>query len=469
MATATNYSYDLVKLHDWIETGVAQAKQTGQPVLVSNTQAATTLDPLNCFAGAYERGQTAFFWEKAEDQFSLAGAGEVLRLTGQGENRFDSIEQTWQSYLKTALITGLDKDRWGLGPILMGGFRFDTAANATANWQGYPDGQLVLPEVQVTRRNDGSFVTINLLVTSDTNPQAEAVRLNLLCTQLTTPLNTVEKPNNLTERWDVKPAENWKALVGRAVNEIKGGQFEKVVLAREVRVQAAAPLDVAEAMRRLRQKYPSAILFAAAFKGKCFLGATPERLVKLFEGEVRTTGLAGTAQRGTTEAEDQRLGAELLNSPKNLGEHAIVVRMLRSALEQVCNHVWAESEPHLLKLPNVQHLYTPVLGRLREGTGILKLVQLLHPTPALGGFPRKEALDWLRPNEDLDRGWYAAPVGWMDSIGEGEFAVAIRSALVEGSQASLFAGCGIVADSDPESEYTESCFKLKPMLTALGF
>ena len=475
MAIATDYFNDLLTLRDWIATGVTQAARRNRPVLLSRVSRGPLLDPLEFFAHAQQRGLAAFFWERADDHFSLASAGLTYSLSAEGAARFETIEAAWRNLLADAVVENDEPDQWGIGPLLAGGFRFDAPnPTATARWEGYPDGRLNLPEVQLTRRADGTFLTLNLLVTVHTDPQSEAERLSRLCAQLLTP-RPARRANapQLLDQQDVMPATAWKGLVGQAVGAIRGGAFQKVVLAREVRLRAADPLDVPDALARLRRHYSGATLFAVAeaLTSRCFLGATPERLVRLAEGEVRTIGLAGSAPRGETEAEDQRLGAELLDSPKNQEEHAIVVRMLRSALEKACQHVWAESTPRLLKLSNVQHLYTPVLGRLAAGSniGILKVVELLHPTPALGGFPRQPALAWLRKHEGLDRGWYAAPVGWLDQRGEGEFVVAIRSALVEGNEASLYAGCGIVADSNPDSEYAESCLKLKPMTTALGF
>ena len=474
MALATGYFNDLLRLTDWLTEGVALATRLGHPVLLSRVQAGPALDPLDFFTRARQTGLPAFFWERADDQFGLATAGQVQVFEGEGSSRFETIERQWQALRGQALIETTQGDQWGIGPLLVGGFSFDATSDPTDRWQGYPAGRLILPELQLARRADGTFLTLNTLVEATTDLQAEALRLSRLCAQLLTPRPGARAvPAALLEQRDVLPAQDWKNLVAQAVTAIRQGSFQKVVLAREVRLKAADPLDLGAALGRLRRHYPGATLFAVAEAGteRCFLGATPERLVRLADGEVRTIGLAGSAPRGQTEAEDYRLGAELLNSTKNQEEHAIVVRMLRAALERVGCHVWAENEPHLLKLSNVQHLYTPVLGRLptRAQIGILKLVELLHPTPALGGFPRETALTWLRRHEGLDRGWYAAPVGWLDGRGEGEFVVAIRSALVEGDEASLYAGCGIVADSDPDSEYAESRLKLRPMLTALGF
>jgi len=178
--------------------------------------------------------------------------------------------------------------------------------------------------------------------------------------------------------------------------------------------------------------------------------------------------LAGSARRGETEEEDVRIGAELLQSGKNNCEHAIVVAMMQEALKNHCTHVYVSAAPQLLKLKNVQHLKTPIVGELIPGRCILDIMADLHPTPAVGGFPHHAALEAIRNTEKLDRGWYSAPLGWIGASGHGEFAVALRSGLIDGSKARLFAGCGIVADSDPQTEFAESCLKFQVMLHALG-
>jgi len=256
--------------------------------------------------------------------------------------------------------------------------------------------------------------------------------------------------------------------VSEAAAAVRRGELEKVVLAREVRVEAEEPFDVEAALRRLRDAYPSCYVFAVARGEQVFLGATPERLVRLEGRTVRVASLAGSIRRGTTPEEDRELAAALLASTKDRAEHAVVARAIRAALDGPCVEVEAPDAPVILSVRNVHHLYTPVNARLSDGATLLDLVARLHPTPAVGGMPRAAALRYIREHEGLDRGWYAAPVGWMDASGQGEFAVALRSALVEGAEATLFAGCGIMGDSDPEREYAESAVKLRPMLAALG-
>jgi isochorismate synthase len=221
-------------------------------------------------------------------------------------------------------------------------------------------------------------------------------------------------------------------------------------------------------LAQLRSNYPGCFGFAVACGEACFLGASPERLVRLQQGTVQATSLAGSIRRGSTPEEDRQLGAALLASAKDRAEHAIVARTLADALSDLCTELTMPETPTLMKMSNVQHLYTPLVGQVAGARTVLELLERLHPTPAVGGSPREQALPLIREREQLDRGWYAAPVGWIDAHGEGEFAVAIRSALLRGATATLFAGCGLVADSDPAAEYAESQLKLRPLLTALG-
>jgi menaquinone-specific isochorismate synthase len=479
MAISTEYLTGLTNLTSWLEKGVHSAHRQGRSLLVSYSKPVPAVATLQFFERARQRNLCATFWERSEDNFSLAGAGAALALEAHDTERFEKVEKQWQDFIEGALIEreAAPADLWGIGPALFGGFSFEDEPEPAPQWQYFPAALLRLPQVQLASRSDGCYLTLNALVDEFTDPAIEAEYLLKLSYQLTEPFSsealaeaTAAKNTPKGKLEDVKPALEWQELVSRAVREIGQGYFEKVVLAREVRLAAHEPFKVALALERLRQTYPAATIFAIADGQKCFLGATPERLVRLCEGEVRTVALAGTFPRGQTEQEDRQLGQELLDSPKNRHEHAIVVQMLRTALEKVCSHIWVDSEPHLLKLPNVQHLFTPVLGRLNSQApaSVLRLLKALHPTPAMGGFPHKAALSWLHKNEGLARGWYASPVGWVDSRGEGEFVVAIRSALVDGAEARLFAGCGIVEDSDPETEYSESCLKLRPMINALG-
>lgn len=465
MAIATEITIDATKIAPLFEEGVRRATATGQAIMVSYTQAMPEADPLYFFAERQKAGVNAFYWEHPADNFAIAGSGSAYVVSGEGEQRFEQAEAAWHNLLDDAVIGGTVQEERGTGPILMGGFAFDPMRPSTELWEGFGDGRLVLPRLQLTRTAQGTFLTINALM--ETGDDADVLARQAAHFYREPAALSFENTSNSLQLKDIRPAEEWKAVVAEAVRQMHKGDFQKVVLAREVRVVAQNPFEAGAVLEQLRRNFPDATVFAVAREGRAFVGATPERLVQLRDGQVRTAGLAGTIGRGATPEEDERLGQELLHSEKNQAEHAIVVDIIYAALKKICVSLYLGEPPRLLKLRNLQHLYTPIVGRLRERSTILKLVEALHPTPALGGYPRVEALEFIREHEGLDRGWYGAPLGWVDRRGEGEFVVAIRSALLDEQGATLFAGCGIVADSTPDNEYKESCVKLRAMLSAL--
>jgi isochorismate synthase len=452
---------------------VAQARQQAEPVLVSVTEHAWPLDVIDLFDQARLFTADRFFWSQPGEGFALVGLGIALTLDAVEESRFRQIGASWQQLLSKAIVEG-PRGLPGAGPLLLGGFAFDPLRSGSQLWQGYPDGRLVLPKVLFTLRHGEAWLTCNVLVRPDSDPDMEVSAIETLCDELLAP--DAADPHRggrrdgefqVTKR-EMMPAAEWQAGVARTVGDIAAGKLEKAVLARTVRLGAMRPFDSARALRQLSINYPGCFVFAIARGERCFLGATPERLAELRDGVIRTMGLAGSIQRGVTAAEDRRLGAFLLASAKERHEHEVVVRTVVEALGPLCDQLDVAAAPSLLRLGNVQHLYTPVTGHLCSVCTLLDVVERLHPTPAVGGRPREAALALIREREGFDRGWYGGPVGWIDQRGEGEFAVAIRSALLHGTEATLFAGCGIVADSDPEREYAESRLKLKPMLSALG-
>jgi len=256
----------------------------------------------------------------------------------------------------------------------------------------------------------------------------------------------------------------WTAAVHDAVARISTGPLAKVVLARQVVVDADRAFDRRHVLDRLRRGDTASFTYAVGG----FVGASPELLVRRRGNQVGSRPMAGTATRGATPADDERMVAALAASPKEAEEHALVVRAVREALEPVCVELTAGAQPDAVRLATVTHLATTVAGRLLEpAPSALALVGLLHPTPAVGGLPRADALTAIAELEAFDRGLYAGPVGWVDSRGDGDWAVALRCARLDGTRAHLVAGAGIMADSDPDAEWAETEAKLEPMLRAL--
>ncbi|MES2159827.1 MAG: isochorismate synthase [Pseudomonadota bacterium] len=469
-STARGLSLDRGNLRQALDAGHERAKAAGRPVLVSVTQRIDAFDPIKVFDAARTSTSPTFLWTQGTANFAMVGVDAARVLEGQGQDRFAQVLAAWRTLLDGALI---DKPAGELnaGPMLCGGFSFDPEQARTPGWHGFADASLILPKLQLTKSMDASYLTVNVIVEADQQPAPEAARLEQLWLQLLgrteSDAEVASTPDQLHYR-NILPAMQWKQLVRDAAATIRGGAIQKVVLAREVQAVGTRPFAVRHALQRLQDIYPQAYLFAISRGESCFLGATPERLVRLHAKTVDVTALAGTCRRGRSVQEDQLLGEQLLNSNKDRHEHALVVEMLRNSLDAYCENLDIPSQPVLLKLQNVQHLYTPIAGHLRSDAHVLDLVAALHPTPAVGGLPRATALAYLRSHEQLDRGWFAAPVGWMDAQGQGEFAVALRSVLVKNNEASLFAGCGIVGDSEPESEFAETELKLRAMKFALG-
>jgi len=261
---------------------------------------------------------------------------------------------------------------------------------------------------------------------------------------------------------------SWESSVAAAISRIREGSLDKVVLARALHLFASDCFSPFQALHILGEADPAATLFGMQSGNAWFLGASPERLVRLDHGRVDVTCLAGSVGIGITPLEKQVFANQLLTSEKNREEHEIVVRSTMSALQEVCESIIrVPNTPRVITARSVQHLETPLVGHLSSEGNVIDLVARLHPTPAVGGFPHIPALDAIRELEEIDRGWYAGPFGWTDLDGSGEFVVALRSGLISGRSATLFAGCGIVADSIPAEEYEETRLKLRPMLNAL--
>jgi menaquinone-specific isochorismate synthase len=252
----------------------------------------------------------------------------------------------------------------------------------------------------------------------------------------------------------------------QAMEVIGSGDLTKVVLSRRMIFHGDGPFSIETILDSLCKTYPFCSVFAVGNGLESFIGASPEDLVRLENGQVRVSCLAGSAVRGTTLDEEERLIKQLSNSAKDRREHEVVVAAISQGLRKVCKDVQWDSEPRIVQLPTIQHLATFFTASAPNDSDILQIVSALHPTPAVGGVPTERALNMIRCLEG-DRGWYAGPVGWVDFHGEGQFNVAIRSALVKGNQATLFAGSGIVEGSDPAKEFKETNWKFQPLLNAL--
>jgi len=384
----------------------------------------------------------------------LAGWGETARVTmPAGEDRFTSGEKWLRE-----LFDGADIDDQvaepGSGPVAFGSFTFDSASEGSV---------LVVPETIVGRRGGRSWLTTIRPRAAAGTPAAAPE-----------PGIPAHAPALLTAPADIRwhdgslTAPDWERAVAAAVRRIRAGQLSKVVLARDLYATAARDLDIRVILRRLTDRYPDCYTFACAN----MVGATPELLIRRQDDDISSLVLGGTAPRSRDPATDARLGAALLASAKEREEHEYAVVGVRSVLAARCDRLKVDAGPSLMRFANVQHLATWITGRLDGGQpasdhSVLALADALHYTPAVCGTPAEAAMEMIRHLEAMDRGRYAGPVGWVDARGNGEWGIALRCAEVDGNRARLFAGCGIVAGSDPAAELAETQSKFAVMQFAL--
>lgn len=394
---------------------------------------------------------------------TVVGNGAAAVLRADGSDRFMTIRER-----ATDLFTNsdVDTDAEAARPRLFGGFAFHDDHASRAPWSGFPGAQFVLPRIQITWKDDRAWLTVNTVGESQRGIEDYLTDATQWLSSLATSDENSEPPG-IADRERATDRDDWRAAVEASVEQIRVGALRKVVLAQALRATLADELSVPDTLTRLRETYPDCFGFLIdALDGAHFLGATPERLVSLRGRTVETGALAGTTGRGDTPEEDEWLARELLSSEKDNHEHDLVVEAIREQLEPLSTTITTD-ERRIRRLATVQHLETPLSAELARDEHILSLVEALHPTPAVGGLPPDRALATIRTTEPFERGWYAAPVGWFDADGNGTFAVALRSAVTARDVVTLFAGVGIVADSDPDREWDEVQLKYRPVLDAL--
>jgi isochorismate synthase len=433
------------------------------------------VDPVALFAAAEAAGYERALWLRPEEGVALLGVGAAWSWQASGPERFAAIDAAWRDLAAGAVVEGAGPR--ASGPLLLGGFGFADAPARTPIWQGFESARVALPALLLTVTPKGSWLTSSHVVAPGSPTGEIAQRLastwHELCQDAALRAragdDAAEPARESLRLIASRPAAaEWRASVARMAGAVGRGRLDKVVLARQVDLEARAPIAVPAVLERLRARATGSTVFAIGNAGRTFLGASPERLVRLEGRHLVSVAMAGSIRRGVDEAEDERLAAELLASDKEREEHAVVVDMLRATLAPLTDELAIPEHPHVERLRHLQHLVTPVEGRLREPSSVLRLAELLHPTPAVGGMPRDLALELIAEEEAHERGWYAGPLGWLDRVGDGELVVALRSGVVDGARATLLAGCGIVADSDPEREWQESTTKLLALGSALG-
>ena len=470
-------------------------------IVVKARRASGRIDPLAVYAAA-RADQHRSVWLHPDAGTGLAAIGVVEAIKPVGSDRFSAA-----SAARAVLAARIRRDKTpdAPAPVLVGGFSFrpgsdrldgagpsdadvanaagprpadeegDRSRHRSPRWDGFGDCWLVLPELTVIDRPDGTWVLAATRVGPDGDEAAAAAELERRLEAFGSEPPSVPLAEAFTAGVASGGAcdrdDEYLALVTSAVEAIERGELEKVVLARTVALDGE--LDVVTVLDRLRRRNPACATFAFTVGDTTFLGSTPEELVTLDGPRLHTTALAGTAPRGDSPEADERLGSGLLASAKNRSEHRFVVDGITEALTGLGLVDPAPAEPGLMRLNRLQHLRTPITAQVqRRRTGasdmdVLRAAGVLHPTAAVGGAPTEAALEFIAAREGFDRGWYAAPVGWCDLDGNGEMDVALRCALTGPGGTHLFAGAGIVVDSDPDDELEETAMKLRALLDAI--
>ncbi|NLN94487.1 MAG: isochorismate synthase [Candidatus Hydrogenedens sp.] len=390
-----------------------------------------------------------YYWRDRRAVIEMAGVGEADILDSHEGADMEEVLRQLTAHLHAS----------GEGVRYYGGFRFHADTTRPGPWMEFQAHRFIVPLLEYFRSARGSFLAVTL--------KSEAERegaMALITRILNTPPRTVEPLPSFTHCRDIPDLCVWKQQIEDALQAFEKGPLTKVVLARESSFQASAPIDPLALLQKLSGQAPDTTLFCfQPVPTRAFLGASPERLYCRAGLRFQTEALAGTRPRGPDEEEDTKLAEELLNSDKEQREHAIVVDSLLSSLDRFTSEVQYPGAAVIRKLGYCQHLHTPITALLREGVSDYALLRKLHPTPAVGGHPQKEAVRYILETETFERGIFAAPVGWL-ARDSADFCVGIRSAAVLEDRLSLYAGAGIVPHSNAEEEWAELDAKMRQFL-----
>jgi isochorismate synthase len=463
------------RLGAWAAQAARLARSDGSRAIAALTVALPAEVDLSAAVLAARRPDDHFFCleQPERGEFALAALGSAALIEASGRSRFTEAAARARELGRRTFADDPADDPArppAAGPVFVGGFAFGENGGAGPEWSSLAPASLVLPEVALVRHGGEARMTLCVAADGDETPDALVERaLRRVEALRPAPMPLLDPdPVERTRVASTAPPAHFEHAVERAVERIRDGELEKIVLAREVQAHAARPHDPAAVLGALREIFPACYCWCVGTPELAFVGASPELLVRRDGQRAQTVALAGTTNRSADPAVDDHLGERLLLSAKNREEQAIVTRRIERTLEPVSLWVATADEPVLVRVQNVQHLATPIRAQLAEPLAAVELAGLLHPTPAVGGEPREAALPLIPALEGLDRGWYAGAVGWTDLSEDGEFCVALRCALLRDRVARLYSGNGIVRHSVAADELAETEVKLQALLPLLA-
>ena len=399
-----------------------------------------------------QRPRSRGYWSDREGRFELAGVGRADAITGNCALDYHKL----MAMLHDRISGANGNARY------FGGLSFSKDSAKEQTWGYFKAYMFILPRFEVITRNGITTFACNML--TDEDMETIRAELSLLVFPETQSQSRLPTP---IKRSDWPDFKTWKANIRTVLDSFEPGKYEKVVLARKATLELSDPIDAARLLGALKEKTPQCFHFLfQPDSSAAFLGASPERLYRRDGNSLKTEAIAGSRPKGDTTEKDEALCLELISSEKDLREHNYVVKDIRNSLTDLCSLLVEDERPSVLKLARCQHLITTFKAKLRNGVKDADLLERLHPTPAVGGFPTERALQDISRLEPFDRGWYAAPVGWITKDAA-QFAVGIRSGLCEGSRLHLFSGAGIVDGSTPDEEWEEIENKISDFVSLL--
>ncbi len=447
----------LDKIEDFVKSNSIQNKTLSS--LIFDIE---EIDFTSILNNIQNRNEPYFYTTHVKEDTSFLGFDSVFQVQTSGEFRLENTENKITELEKDFLSNWNEFDVDSI-PLFLGGMKFSTNIDGNL-WNDFADSEWFIPKFLLLKTQSKSYLIYNFFGNkiSKNDFSEDFELLNLL---LQTNISDSTEIGRIVISSNGKEKEGWVLNINKALKEIESGKVQKIVLSRQVDLELESNIIISKILRTLGERYPKCYVFAFRKNDSIFFGASPEKLAKISKGWIEADALAGSIARGETEEKDELLADSLLASQKDLAEQKIVVSFIRDSFSQFCDEIIFEENPIIRKLPNIQHLWTPIKGKIKSKQSIFTILKELHPTPAICGVPWSRALDTIREMEPHDRGLFSGMIGWFNFYNEGEFAVTIRSALLKHKSIHAFAGCGIVKGSDPEFEYAESELKLKPILS----
>ncbi|MGC8596190.1 MAG: isochorismate synthase [Candidatus Kryptoniota bacterium] len=408
----------------------------------------------------------SFYMSRKSSKFKLLAVGKAIEVSTNREGQFDELKNKISQVSKN-FVSNIEGPEFAHLPLFVGGRQFYSQPGSET-WKDFPASFWFIPKLMIVEHNGmsaGMFTIIDEIRKIDPDKAVLNLLMELNRIDLAGESKSAKVTIKSIEGDAPADKKRWADMVKKSLEAIENQKVKKVVISRKVEITVSSEPDFYVLTKRLENDYPDCHTFVFHSGESFFFGATPERLASFSHGRIYTDALAGSAPRGKNIEEDTAIGQQLLSDSKNLAEQKFVVDYIKNSLLDYVDEISVQQEPQLMKLANIQHLHSKIAAKLKDDTAMLSVVERLHPTPAVCGQPRESALELLTELEEYQRGMYAGIIGWFNFKGDGEFAVAIRSALAKNNKVTAFAGCGIVKGSQPEAEFNETKLKLKPILS----